>query len=139
MRHGDAHRKLGRIGPHRAALFKNQIVSLIRYGRICTTLPKAKEMRHFADRMVTLGKRGTLAARRQARRFINDRDCLAKLFTELAPRFKDRQGGYTRLLKMGFRSGDQAPLALLEYVDNPIIPMKPVTKKNKEAKVKKLK
>lgn len=101
------------------ALLRNQVTSLIRHGRIRTTLPKAKELRRLADRAVTWGKKGTLAARRQARRYIQDRAVLAKLFGELAPRFAGRQGGYTRLLKSHFRPGDQAPLAWVEYLDNP--------------------
>lgn len=139
MRHLVAHRKLGRTTPHRLALLKNMAQSLICHGRIETTLPKAKELRSVADRLVTLGKRGTLDARRRARRFVQDREALAKLFDELAPRFAARNGGYTRILKLNFRQGDQAPMALIEYVDNPAPQpkakgkSKPAAEKKKEA------
>lgn len=119
MKHNVDRRKLGRTTPHRLALLRNMMVALIQHGRIQTTLPKAKELKRMADRAVTWGKDGSLAARRHARRWIQDRDALTKLFKELAPRFASRQGGYTRVLKMGFRSGDQSPMALIEYVDNP--------------------
>lgn len=133
MRHLVDHRKLGRTTPHRLALLKNMAVSLIQHGRIQTTLPKAKELRRVADRLVTLGKRGTVAARRRARRFVHDAQALTKLFTELAPRFANRNGGYTRVLKLNFREGDQTPMALIEYLDNP----PPLSKtKGKEKKKK---
>ena len=134
MRHLVSGRKLGRTTPHRQALFKNMVVALIRHGRIETTLPKAKELRGLADRLVTLGKKGTLAARRSARRWVEDRDCLSKLFAELAPRFAKRAGGYTRILKLSYREGDQAPMALIEYLDNPAKIAKP--KKGKKAAAK---
>ncbi|OGQ04018.1 MAG: 50S ribosomal protein L17 [Deltaproteobacteria bacterium RIFCSPLOWO2_12_FULL_44_12] len=129
MRHLVDHRKLGRTTPQRQALLKGLAVSLIRHGRIQTTLPKAKELKRLADKLVTWGKAGTLSARRAARRFINDRDVLTKLFKELAPRFASRNGGYTRLLKLNFRYGDQAPLAFVEYLDNPVVPIKKKTPK----------
>lgn len=119
MRHLVDHRKLGRITPHRQAMLKNMVVSLIRHERIQTTLPKAKELRRLADRVVTWGKRGTLASRRQARRFVSDKEALHKLFHDLAPRFANRNGGYTRILRTAYRMGDQAPLALIEYLDRP--------------------
>lgn len=119
MRHLIDHRKLGRTSPHRQALLRNLAVALIQHGRIKTTLPKAKELKRLADRIVTWGKKGTLAARRQARRTIQDRDVLAKVFQELAPRFASRNGGYTRVLKLDLRAGDLAPMALVEYLDNP--------------------
>ncbi len=131
MRHAVDHRKLGRTSPHRLAMLGNMAQSLIRYGRIETTLPKAKELRRLADRLVTLGKRGSIAARRRARRWVPDREILKKLFEELAPRFSNRNGGYTRVLKLNFRQGDQAPMALIEYVDNP--PPAPKLKKKKKA------
>ena len=130
MRHLTDHRKLGRTRSHRQALLKNMVVALIHHGRIETTLPKAKELKRLADRVITWGKKGTIAARRHARRIIEDRIALSKLFEELAPRFAKRQGGYTRILKLNYRVGDQASMALLEYVDNPSSP----PKKEKRAK-----
>lgn len=124
MRHLTDHRKLGRSRAHRLAMFRNMLCSLIRYGRIQTTLPKAKELRCLADRLVTFGKRGTIDAKRRARRFVQDKEVLIKLFQDLAPRFSNRKGGYTRILKLNFRQGDQAPMALIEYLDNPPRPVK---------------
>lgn len=135
MRHLVDHRKLGVTTPHRLAMLRNMAGSLIQHGRIETTLPKAKELRRVADRLVTLGKRGSLEARRRARRWIQDQVVLAKLFNELAPRFSSRPGGYTRILKLNFRQGDQAPMALIEYVDNP----PPLALKGKSAKKEKTK
>lgn len=137
MRHLVDHRKLGRTGAHRMAMLKNMVVSLIRHGRIRTTVPKAKELRRLADRLVTLGKRGTVDARRRARQYLHDREAITKLFGELAPRFANRKGGYTRILKLNFRDGDQAPLALIEYLDNP--PPAPKLKGAKETSQKKAK
>ncbi len=117
MRHGKAHRKLERPIGHRRALLRHLVTSLIKHERIETTLPKAKELRRFADRMITFAKKGTLHARRQAARFVMmDPEVLQKLFSELAPRFKDRAGGYTRIIHLGFRHGDAAPMALIEYL-----------------------
>ncbi|MDP2599674.1 MAG: 50S ribosomal protein L17 [Deltaproteobacteria bacterium] len=135
MRHLDDHRKLGRTTPHRKALFRNMMVALIQHGRIKTTLPKAKELKRLADRIVTLGKKGTVAARRRARLYIHDRAALTKVFSELGPRFSARNGGYTRLLKLDLRAGDLAPMALLEYLDNPP-PAPRVKAQNKKAKAK---
>lgn len=118
MRHLKDHRKLSRTSPHRKAMLCNMVVSLIRHGRIETTLPKAKELRRVADRMVTLAKKGTLDARRRARRWVNDRGALAKLFGELGPQFAKRRGGYTRVMHLNPRSGDQAPMALIEYLSD---------------------
>lgn len=129
MRHLVDHRKLSRTTPHRQALLRNLVTALIRHGRIQTTLPKAKELKRLADRMVTWGKKGTIASRRHARRVVEDRTALTKLFGELAPRFASRQGGYTRLLKLDFRKGDQTPMALVEYLDNPAKPAPKKTKK----------
>jgi large subunit ribosomal protein L17 len=98
-------------------MFSNMVVSLITHEQIKTTLPKAKELRGFSDKMITLGKRGDIHARRQAFAFLRNNDAVSKLFDTLAPRYKDRQGGYTRVLKAGFRYGDDAPLAFIEYVD----------------------
>ena len=117
MRHGISGRKLNRTSSHRKAMFANMTVSLLRHEQITTTLPKAKELRRFADRMITLGKRGSLHARRQAAAFLRDDRIVGKLFESLAPRYRDRSGGYTRVLKAGFRYGDNAPVAVIELVD----------------------
>ena len=116
MRHHCATNKLGRTRAHRDAMLANMAASLIRHGRIETTLPKAKVLRGIADRMVTLGKSGTLAARRRAVAIIRDRDAVKIAFEDLAPRFAERQGGYTRILKLGWRHGDSAPMAAIEYL-----------------------
>lgn len=115
MRHQKSGRKLNRSGAHRTALFRNLVTALIRQERIRTTDAKAKELRSLADRMVTLGKQGTLHARRRAFDRIRDRDAVKKLFDELAPRFRERSGGYTRILKIGRRPGDAAPVSLIEW------------------------
>ena len=115
MRHLNQGRKLNRTSAHRKALFKNMVLALIRHEKITTTDPKAKELRRIADRMVTLGKKGDLAARRRAFDFIRSRDAVKKLFDEIAPRFKDRNGGYTRVIKMGHRRGDAAMLSIIEF------------------------
>src|ERR1700727_3953172 len=107
--------KLGRTSAHRKALFRNLVLSLIEHERIKTTDAKAKELRRYADRMVTLGKRGDLAARRLAFAFMQSRDAVKKLFDEIAPRFSDRPGGYTRVVKFGVRRGDAAPLSIIEF------------------------
>jgi large subunit ribosomal protein L17 len=117
MRHGISGRKLNRTSSHRKAMFANMTVSLLRHEQITTTLPKAKELRRFADRMITLGKRGNLHARRQAAAFLRDDRIVGKLFESLAARYRDRSGGYTRVLKAGFRYGDNAPVAVIELVD----------------------
>ncbi|MBF6569817.1 MAG: 50S ribosomal protein L17 [Candidatus Binataceae bacterium] len=118
MRHLNQGRKLSRTSAHRKALFRNLVLSLIRHGRLKTTDAKAKELRRFADRMITLGKRGDLSARRRAFDFIRSRDAVKKLFDEIAPRFKDRAGGYTRVIKFGVRIGDAAPLSVIEFTAN---------------------
>ena len=115
MRHLNRGRKLNRSSAHRKALLHNLMLSLIRHERIRTTDAKAKELRRFAERMVTLGKQGDLAARRRAFSFIQSRDAVKKLFDEIAPRFKDRAGGYTRVVKYGFRRGDAADLSVVEF------------------------
>lgn len=117
MRHGKGYRKLNRTHTHRKAMFSNMTVALITHEQIKTTLPKAKELRRFIDRMITLGKKGQLANRRQAFAFLRDDDAVAKLFSTLAERYKDRSGGYSRVLKAGFRYGDNAPMAFIELVD----------------------
>jgi len=114
MRHQKAGRKLGRSSPHRAALYRNLVRELLARDRIETTDEKAKEIRRYADRMVTLGKQGTLAARRRAIAFIGDPKVVGRLFTDVAPRFADRPGGYTRVVKLGTRVGDAAKLSMIE-------------------------
>ena len=115
MRHLNAGRKLNRTSAHRKALFKNMVLALIRHERIRTTDPKAKELRRIADRMVTLGKQNDLAARRRAFAFMQSHEAVKKLFDEIAPRFKDRNGGYTRVIKFGHRRGDAAMLSVIEF------------------------
>lgn len=117
MRHGNGYRKLNRTHTHRKAMFSNMTVALLTHEQIKTTLPKAKELRRFIDRMITLGKKGQLANRRQAFAFLRDDDAVSKLFSTLAERYKDRSGGYSRVLKAGFRYGDNAPMAIIELVD----------------------
>jgi large subunit ribosomal protein L17 len=117
MQHNKSGRKLGRKSGHRLSLFRNQLVSLIASERIITTLPKAKELRPLAERMVTQGKRGTVHARRLVGRWIQQRDVIKKLFDEIAPRFSTRPGGYLRIVKLGPRIGDGAEMAVLEFVD----------------------
>jgi large subunit ribosomal protein L17 len=117
MRHRVAHRKLGRVTEHRIALLRNQATALIRHERIETTVPKAKELRPFVEKLVTLAKKGDLHARRIAISRVRDVDQVGKLFGTLGPRYKAREGGYTRVLKAGFRYGDSAPLAVIEFVD----------------------
>jgi large subunit ribosomal protein L17 len=117
MRHNVKGRKLGRTTEHRQALFRNQLASLVESGRIRTTLAKAKELRPIAEKIVTKGKRGSLGARRQVRRWLSQRELVKKLFDEVAPRFQERNGGYLRILKLGPRPGDGAEMALLEWVD----------------------
>ena len=117
MRHRHGTRKLNRSSPHRKSVFANMAVSLLTHEQITTTLPKAKELRRVADKMVTLGKRGTLHARRRAFSYLRDDDAVTKLFSSLADRYKERNGGYTRVLKTGYRFGDSAPIAIIELVD----------------------
>jgi len=120
MRHGKVHRKLNRTAEHRRAMFANMSAALIKHEQIVTTLPKAKELRPIVEKLVTLGKRGGLALRRQAIGEIRDIEQTKKLFDVLAPRYKDRQGGYLRIIKAGFRYGDNAPLAVIEFVDRDV-------------------
>ena len=117
MRHNVKGRKLGRTTEHRQAMFRNQLASLVESGRIRTTLMKAKELRPIAEKIITKGKRGTVDARRQVRRWISKRTLVKKLFEEVAPRFQERNGGYLRILKLGPRPGDGAEMAYLEWVD----------------------
>ncbi len=117
MRHAKSGRKLNRTASHRKAMFANMAVALIKHEQIKTTLPKAKDLRGVVDRLITLGKRGDLHARRQALSVLRDSTIAAKLFDELAERYKDRPGGYTRVIKAGFRYGDTAPMAVIELVE----------------------
>ncbi|MBW6401704.1 50S ribosomal protein L17 [Roseomonas sp. HJA6] len=117
MRHGIAGRKLSVTSAHRVAMFRNMATSLLKHEQITTTLPKAKELRPYVERIITLGKRGGLHARRQALAQIRDEKIVAKLFTEIAERYKTRQGGYCRVLKAGVRYGDAATMAVIELVD----------------------
>ena len=120
MRHGKVHRKLGKKPAHRKAMFANMCASLIKHEQIVTTLPKAKELRPIVEKLVTLAKKGGLAARRQAISEIRDVAQVKKLFEVLGPRYKERNGGYTRVLKAGFRYGDNAPNAVIEFVDRDV-------------------
>ena len=117
MRHRKAGRKLNRTSTHRSALFANMASALIKHEQIVTTLPKAKELRRVVDQLITLGKRGDLHARRQAFARVRDEEMVAKLFATLGPRYAERPGGYTRVLKAGYRFGDSAPMAVIELVD----------------------
>ncbi len=117
MRHGRVHRKLNRTAEHRREMFANMCAALIKHEQIVTTLPKAKELRPIVEKLVTLGKKGGLANRRQAISELRDVDMVGKLFDALATRYKDRHGGYTRIIKAGFRYGDNAAMAVIEFVD----------------------
>src|SRR6185369_13234488 len=132
MRHRNSGRKLSRNSSHRHALMRNMVTSLIEHGRIRTTDAKAKEVRRWADRMVTLGKQGSIAARRRARAFVQTDAAVAKLFAEVAPRFANRAGGYTRIIKIGQRPGDAAPISILEFTELP--PVEKKTTADKKAK-----
>jgi large subunit ribosomal protein L17 len=120
MRHGLSGRKLGVTSSHRLAMFRNMAVALIKHEQITTTLPKAKELRPVAEKLVTLGKRGDLHAKRQAFNQLRDETIVTKLFSTIADRYKGRQGGYTRVLKAGMRRGDAADMAVIEFVDRDI-------------------
>ncbi len=116
MRHGKSIKKLGRTSSHRKAMLRNMVTSFIKHEKIRTTDLKAKELKKVAEKMVTLGKRGDLHARRQALSFVRDRDAVGKLFVELSSRYKDRSGGYTRIVKIGYRVGDNAPMSMIEFI-----------------------
>jgi large subunit ribosomal protein L17 len=116
MRHGKFGKKLGRTSSHRIAMLRNMVTSFLKYEKIQTTDVKAKELKKVAEKMVTLGKRGDLHARRQAAAFVRDRKIVSKLFDELSVRYRDWNGGYTRILKMGHRIGDNAPMSVIEFV-----------------------
>ncbi len=122
MRHRRAHRKLGRTSSHRKALLRTMVTDFLDKERIVTTVPKAKELRPFAEKMITLGKRESLHARRQALSVIRRKSVVHKLFDSLAPRFADRQGGYTRIIRLGHRKGDAAEMALIELVGSELDP-----------------
>jgi large subunit ribosomal protein L17 len=128
MYHGKAGRKLGRTSSHKEAMLRNMVTSVIKHERIRTTDTKAKELRKLAEKMVTLGKRGSLHARRQALAVVRDKDMVGKLFSELAERYRNRPGGYTRIVKAGYRYGDNAPVSILEFVSD--------EKKKEKAKTK---
>jgi large subunit ribosomal protein L17 len=132
MRHNKAGRRLGRTTSHRIAMFRNMVTSLLNFERITTTDAKAKELRIIAEKMVTLGKRGDLHAMRQAASFIREKKVVTKLFTAIAPRYKERNGGYTRIIKLGMRSGDTAPLSMIELVEEQIVQKAPKTKIKKD-------
>ncbi|MBW1981100.1 MAG: 50S ribosomal protein L17 [Deltaproteobacteria bacterium] len=133
MRHRKSGRKLNRTSSHRLAMFRNMVTSLLEHERIYTTTAKAKEIRRWADWMITLGKRGDLHARRQALQVVRDKKIVHKLFDDLARRYQARAGGYTRIVKVGFRPGDGAPLSLVELVSGET----PKKRKKKKRKVKK--
>jgi large subunit ribosomal protein L17 len=120
MRHGSAHRKFNRTAEHRRAMFANMCAALIKHEQITTTLPKAKDLRPIVEKLVTLGKRGDLHARRQAIAEIRDVPMVKKLFEVIGPRYKERNGGYTRIMKAGFRHGDNAAVAVIEFVDRDV-------------------
>jgi large subunit ribosomal protein L17 len=117
MRHNKAGRRLGRKTSHREAMFRNMVTSLLTHEKITTTDAKAKEIRSVAEKMISLGKRGDLHAQRQAASYIREKSVVTKLFTTIAPRYKDRPGGYTRIVKLGIRQGDTAPISLIELVE----------------------
>jgi large subunit ribosomal protein L17 len=121
MRHGNGLRKLNRTSSHRLAMFRNMAVALLTHEAIKTTLPKAKELRRIVEPLITMGKTPTLANKRLAFARLRDREIVLKLFAEIGPRYADRNGGYTRVLKMGHRQGDNAPMAFMELVDRPIV------------------
>src|ERR1700681_3329230 len=137
MRHGKVYRKFNRTAEHRRAMFANMCAALIKHEQIMTTLPKAKDLRPIVEKLVTLGKRGGLHARRQAISQIRDVAIVKKLFDVIGPRYKDRNGGYTRVLKAGFRYGDNSPNAVIEFVDRDVdakgLDSGPVQEKQPEA------
>lgn len=134
MRHASAGRRLGRTTSHRIAMFRNMVTSFLEHGRITTTDAKAKELRSIAEKMITLGKRGDLHATRQAAAYIRDKKVVTKLFTDIAPKYADRPGGYTRIIKLGIRPGDTAPISVIELVEEEMKPKKVTAKPAKQAK-----
>jgi len=137
MRHRVGGKKLGRKTAHRISMLRNMVTSLLKHGRIRTTVPRAKALRPIAERMITLGKRESLHARRQALGFIKDPAVVSRLFSELAPRFADRNGGYTRIIKLGFRDGDGAHVALIELIGSEYKPEKGEDKTAKKSRKEK--
>ena len=117
MRQGKSGSKLGRTSSHRKAMLRNMVTSFLKYEKVKTTDAKAKELKRVAEKMITLGKRGDLHARRQALAFVRDPSVVGKLFSDLSERYRERAGGYTRIVKMGYRTGDNAPLSMLEFID----------------------
>jgi len=130
MRHNNAGRRLGRTTSHRTAMFRNMVTSFLNHEKITTTDAKAKELRGIAEKMITLGKKGDLHAMRQAAAYIRDKKVVTKLFATIAPRYKERPGGYTRIIKLGIRPGDNAPLSIIELVEEEL----KVKKESKPAK-----
>lgn len=124
MRHGNSGRRLGRKTSHREAMFRNLVTSFLNHEKITTTDAKAKEIRSVAEKMITLGKRGDLHSIRQAASFIREKSVVTKLFSTIAPRYKDRPGGYTRIVKLGNRQGDAAPISIIELVEEEMAPKK---------------
>ena len=142
MRHNKAGRRLGRTTSHRVAMFRNMVTSLLQHERITTTDAKAKELRSVAEKIITLGKRGDLHAVRQASAYVRDKSVVTKLFNTLGPRYKERAGGYTRIIKLGVRPGDNAPMSIIEFVEESL-PVKkqaakPTKKVSKTEKVEKV-
>ncbi len=137
MRHNSAGRRLGRTTSHRIAMFRNMVTSFLQHEKITTTDAKAKELRSIAERMITLGKKGDLHATRQAAAYIRDKKVVTKLFTEIAPRYAERPGGYTRIIKLGIRPGDNAPVSVLELVEAEMKPKKASSKPAPAAKAAK--
>lgn len=135
MRHNNAGRRLGRTTSHREAMFRNMVTSLLNHEKITTTDAKAKEIRSVAEKMITLGKRGDLHAMRLAAAYIREKSVVTKLFTTIAPRYRDRAGGYTRIIKLGIRQGDTAPISLIELVEEEMQPKKAKQKPAKTAAV----
>jgi len=132
MRHNNAGRRLGRTTSHREAMFRNMVTSLLNHEKITTTDAKAKEIRSVAEKMITLGKRGDLHAMRLAASYIREKSVVTKLFSTIAPRYKERSGGYTRIIKLGIRQGDTAPVSLIELVEEEL-PAKKVKQKPAKA------
>ena len=122
MRHGKSGRRLGRKTSHREAMFRNMVTSLLNHEKITTTDAKAKEIRSVAEKMITLGKRGDLHSMRLAASYIREKSVVTKLFTTIAPRYKERLGGYTRIIKLGIRQGDTAPISMIELVEEQLTP-----------------
>jgi len=137
MRHNKAGRRLGRTTSHREAMFRNMVTSLLNHEKITTTDAKAKEIRVVAEKMITLGKRGDLHAMRQAASYIREKSVVTKLFSTIAPRYKDRPGGYTRIVKLGIRQGDAAPVSIIELVEEEMKPKKAAQPKSAAPKAPK--